>query len=119
MSHHQIVFHLSSFLMTARKDEKCRGVKSRLVGANYEGMVELADTSGLSPDGLSVRVQISLPSPICQRVGIGRRDGLKNRCFMRVSSSLTVDTNMDSGGKGKRKVEVRGCDKNHAREWSQ
>lgn len=57
-----------------------------------EGMVELADTSGLSPDGLSVRVQVSLPSPICQRVGIGRRGGLKNRCFMRVSSSLTVDT---------------------------
>lgn len=56
-------------------------------------MVELADTSGLSPDGLSVRVQVSLPSPMCQRVGIGRRGGLKNRCFMRVSSSLTVDTN--------------------------
>ena len=68
--------------------------------------MELADTSGLSPDGLSVRVQVSLPSPICQRVGIGRRGGLKNRCFMRVSSSLTVDTNMDSGGKGRRYYQI-------------
>lgn len=54
--------------------------------------MELVDTSDLRSDGLSVRVQVSLPSPICQRVGIGRRGGLKNRCFMRVSSSLTVDT---------------------------